>query len=809
MFSNHLKIALRALKKNRVYTLINILGLTVGIASALLLFRIVNYELSFNKNFEKYERIVRVVGKEINPQGESDFACVPLPAMEEMENTVSQFESFTRIKEEWASITVPNPSGGAPLKKFSTEERETPLFVEQEFLDIFDFKILRGDRSSILSQPNSIVFTKKMAEKCFDNWESAIGETVLINNLVPVTVTGILKNLPANCDFSFPYLISYETVENNSDLFRYGGSWGSCSSNNQVYALLHSKDQLDDANDLIRNVGKEEYADDTGMSERFHLLQPISDLHYNENYWHSGTHQTNKSRLQILSFIGILILIIACFNFINLATAQANLRAKEVGVRKTLGSLPKQLIAQFMSETGVIVLISVILGANLASLSSPLLKLVSDVPDQEPFLSNPMVLLFLGIIAVVITLLAGLYPALVLSRFKPVEALKSKASGNTLGGINVRKALVVFQFVIAQALIIGAIIIINQLDYIQSRDLGFKKDLVYTFNFGSDSLTVARQRVLKNTLLEIPNVEKVSFSSDQPFSGNTMRSNFRYGTHAQDEPFGISHKYCDVDYLETYNIRLLAGRWLSPSDTVRQVVINVTTLEKLGITDPQEAIGQPLRIGGRPSVPIVGVAENFHTHNFRVEHEPLLMSTRKEYYWEAGLKVRPNDIPQTTVAIKQAFDRVLPEQVFNGRFLDERIARFYEDDRRLSDTCKGFGFLAILISCLGLFGLATHAAAQRIKEIGIRKVLGASLPGLIGLLSKDFLQLVLVALIVASPIAYYFMDTWLQNFVFRIDIQWQVFVIAGVLAILIAFVTVSFQSIKAALANPIEALKSE
>lgn len=807
---NTFKIAIRTLKKNKLYTFINVLGLTIGIAAALLIFRMVSYELSFNQNFENYDRIARVVS--FSPYIANDDAhsyCVSLPAMKQMQTDVPQFEHGARIYEAWSNITVPDPNGGAPLKKFNVERRNIAMFVDSNFLQIFDFELLAGDKMTVLDDPNTIVLTKKWAEKCFDDWQSAIGQTVMIDNLIPVEVTGVLADLPTNCDFSFPYLGSYATVELNKEVFFYGGSWGDCGSNNQFFALLTDENQYEAAEEVLAKIGAEQYRDANNRQNKFHKLQPLSTLHYDENYGNSGTHMVSKSRLKILGFIGLLILIIACFNFINLATAQATLRAKEVGVRKTLGSRPIDLIAQFMTETGVIVLIALVLGANLATITSPLLKYVSDVPDDLSFLSYPKILTFLGGIGVVVTLLSGFYPAFKLSRFKPVEALKSKVSRESFGGISLRKGLVIAQFVIAQALIIGAIITIKQLDYMQSKDLGFSKDLVFTFGFGADESSVARQTALKQNILQIPEVEAVSFSSDQPLSGNTWSSNFAYSTRPEDEKYAITLKYTDEHYAETYGLELLAGKWIMKSDTIKNCVINMTTLRKLGINDPNEAIGQYIRMGQQRNIPIVGVSKDFHTHSLHDEHQPLIMMSRKDRYWEAGVKIRPNQVNQTVAAIKAQFDAVLPEQVFVGRFLDESIARFYEDDAKMSATCKGFGLLAILISCLGLFGLATHAANQRIKEIGIRKVLGASVPGIVGLLSKDFLGLVLVALLVAGPLAYYVMNEWLNGFQFRIDIRWSVFLLAGVLALFIAFLTVSYQAIRAAMSNPIKALKSE
>ena len=809
MFFTNLKIAIRSLRKNRLYTLINLFGLTIGIAACLLIFRMVSYEFSFNKDFANYDRIYRVVSEQ-HREGDNDKSvCIPIPAMDIMESTVTQFESLARVHEAWPTITIPDPRGGAPIKKFAIDDGQTSFFTTPAFAKVFDWKWLAGDAATVLSQPGEIVLTKSWAEKCFDNWEAAMGQVMLLDNIIPVTVKGIVEDLPTNIDFNFPFLISYETLKANSELFYFYGGWGSCSSNDQVYVLMGDKNQEEAANDLLAKVGAEEYTDETtGVQQKVHFLQPLSEMHFDEDLSHSGSHVISKSRLKVLSFIGVLILLMACFNFINLATAQSLLRAKEVGVRKTLGSGRGQLIAQFMSETGIIVFFAVVVGANLALLMSPLLKHISDVPDALPFLSNPKVLIFLGTVGVVITLLAGLYPALKLSSYKPVRALTKAVNNNKFGGAYLNQSLVVLQFAIAQALIIGAIITINQLDYIRNKDLGFDKSLVYSFGMNSDSTSLSKQNGLRQKLLQIPEVELVSFNSDVPLSGNTWKSNVRFDNNPEDEKWNISMKFVDEKYKDTYGLRLITGKWLNPSDTMRQAIINQTAMYKFGVNNPEEIIGKHIKRGSQ-KLPIIGVVEDFHTHSFHTEHEPLMMSTYKMYSWNVGVKIRPDNIRNTVGNINKAFDNVLPEQVFQGEFLDENIARYYEDDNRLSATCKGFGLLAILISCLGLFGLATHAAAQRIKEIGIRKVLGASVGSIIGLLSKDFIKLVIIALLIAGPLAYYFMNQWLNNFEFRIDIGWGVFVVAGFMAVLIAFLTVSWQAIRAAIANPVRSLRSE
>ena len=810
MLLNNLKTSIRSLRKNKVYSVVNTVGLAVGIAAALMIFQIVQFESSFNQVFDEHDNIVRVVQRGTLSDGSQTFGvCTPIPAMDAMEQSIGQFKEMSRIRELWGSLTVPDPNYGPPLRKFATQDAQVAFFVENSFFNIFNFEWLSGDPTSSLTQPGSIVLTRSWAEKCFDDWRNAQGKTLMLENLIPVRVEGVIDDLPSNTDFPLQYLVSYETFKANGELFFYSDDWGSCSSNNQVFALLQNGVSMDQLNEELASIGATEYSErNNGKQERFHMAQPLSDIHYDERFGHSGSHQMSRSRIRILSLIGALILIMACFNFINLATAQASLRAKEVGVRKTLGGHRFQLVNQFMTETASLVFISLVFGCLLASLCVPLLAHVSHVPLDLPLFGDTRTLLFVFAIFLTVTLVSGLYPALLLSGYRPATALYEHTTGKN-GGNLLRKSLVVLQFGVAQTLIIGALIIILQMDYIQSKDLGFKKDLVYTFGINNDSLSIARQSELKFRLLELPTVENVSFSSDQPLSGNTWATNFRYADRPEDEPYALTLKFCDDHYADTYGLELVAGSWYEQSDTMRDAVVNETLLNKLGVENAQEVVGQTLTLGSSRPIRIVGVTKDFHTHSLRREHLPLLMTTRKSYHWEAGVKIHSENLAQTISSIRGVYDRVYPEQVMTGRFLDERIERHYEDDQRLSRTSKAFGLLAILISCLGLFGLATHAANRRIKEIGIRKVLGSSIAGIIALLASDFIKLVLIAMVLATPLGYYVMSKWLANFEYGIDIQWWVFVATGILAMTVAFLTVSYQSIKAAMMNPIQSLRRE
>ncbi|MBK6998082.1 MAG: FtsX-like permease family protein [Lewinellaceae bacterium] len=480
-----------------------------------------------------------------------------------------------------------------------------------------------------------------------------------------------------------------------------------------------------------------------------------------------------------------------------------------MGVRKALGGSRGNLFNQFMFETALVVLFSLVGGTLLAWVTSPLLEQISEVPTELPFLSQPIVFAFLSVLGVTVTLLSGFYPALILAGFNPIRALKNDASERSIGGSSVRKGLVVFQFMIAQALVVGTIITLGQLDYVRNMDLGFKKDLVYTFGINGDSLSQTKLAGLKQRLQQIPGVESVAYGSDQPASGSTWANNFAFGRGTEDQKFSTTMKFCDADFQKTYGLELLAGRWLEPSDTAKEYVVNETMLKKVGIKNPEEALGKEVRTGRNQWRPVVGVVKDFHAHSAHRTVEPLLMTNSLKRMYSAGVKITPKNISATTAAIQQEFDATYPEQVFDPTFFDESIAEFYIAENRFSATCKGFGLLAIFISCLGLLGLAAHAAQRRTKEIGVRKVLGASTLGITSLLAKDFLKLVIIAIIIASPIAYYFMDKWLADFAYRIDIQWWMFVTAGVGAIVVATCTVAIQSAKAALANPVKSLRSE
>lgn len=809
MLNNFFKLAIRGLLKNKLYTGINVIGLSIGIAAVILIYKIVSHEQSYNKNFKNYDRIVRVIRQETNKEsGVGYTAGNPLPALEVMKKSIPQFEITAKVREVWPTLAVPDPNGGHPLKKFDTNEGEVSFFAEPSIFKILDRKWLAGDQATALQAPNTIVLTKSLAEKCFGSVDKAMGQLLTLDNLQPgLKIEGVVEDPQVTSDFPVQSYISYETFRAHPEFYFYSDEWGSTSSNDQFFGLLKSRDQLDAANLALASIGKEEYKNDRVAKK--HIAQPLSDLHYNEEVGTSGNHIMDKKKLTVLSLIGLMVLIIACFNFINMANAQSVTRAKEVGIRKTLGIGYGQLMSNFLVETALLVGLSLIIGLAIAYLTTPLLKYISPLPDDIVLLDSSGLIWFLFLLFITVTLLAGLYPAAILSSFKPIQIFRSGFEKSLGSGVILRKTLVVLQFVIAFGLIISTVITLSQLSFIRNMDLGFKKDLIYTFGYNNDSSTQSKLDALKFELKTIPGVELVSVSSDRPSSGNTWSSNWSLNTGKDDAPFNISMKFCDEDYQKTYQIKLLAGRWLDASDTAKQAVLNRTALKRLGITDFNSVLGSDVQLGGGTPMKLVGVAEDYHSHSAHEPLEPLLMTTQKKYYFLAGIKIKPNDIQNTIAAIEKIYTNFFPEQVFKGRFYDEEIQRFYEADTQFTSLCKSFATLAIIISCLGLFALASFAISRRIKEIGVRKVLGASTQNIVRIISMDFLWLVIIAFVVAAPLTWYFMNNWLQDFVFKIEISWWMYAVSVLLVLGVALATVSIQAIQAAWTNPINSLRTE
>jgi ABC-type antimicrobial peptide transport system permease subunit len=533
-------------------------------------------------------------------------------------------------------------------------------------------------------------------------------------------------------------------------------------------------------------------------------------VHYDAEAGNYSNKIISHKLINVLWLIAAFILLIACVNFINLSTAQAVNRAKEVGVRKVLGSNKSQLQTQFIVETFLIVTIAVILAAVITLLALPSVNHLLELSFSLNILTNPAVVLFLLAVTIAVTALAGFYPSIVLSRFNPVNALKSKLTANSSKGISLRRGLVVFQFIIAQALIIGTLIIVTQMNYFMDQPLGFDKDAIVNVPYrpdrtGSELTDYLKQQLLSN------GVQAVSFCSNTPVEdGNNMFSSFKFDHASKDEDFQAIVKFADNDYVPTYKLQLVAGRNLQPSGPTTEFLVNESFVKSLGLKKPEDILNKEISImGGLIKCPVVGVLKDFNDRSLRQELAPLLIATNVTMYRQASIKLSTTNMATSMQAIKKIWEQTFPDYVYEYKFLDDKIASFYKQENQLSQLYKLFAAIAIFLSCLGLYGLASFMAVQRIKEVGIRKVLGATAGNIVYLFSKEFIILISIAFLIATPLAWYFMNKWLQDYAYRIDISWWLFAAGGLVAIIIALATISFQAIKAAVANPVKSLRTE
>jgi putative ABC transport system permease protein len=807
MLKNYFKTAFRTLARNKNYSIINIAGLAVGIAICLVIFIVIQFELSYDNFHTKKDRIYRVLTEYHHSDAANIFygSAVPFAMPKGLKTAFPQIEKVTAIYTDDNDQIQVLDNNGQPAKKF--KEEKGVFFAEPSFFSIFDFPWLAGNPLTALKDPNTAVLTKEIAEKYFGDWKTAVGKTIKWKNIYTLKITGILATIPANTDFQLKIVIAYGTgftaeIARSTDWESTNGSFG-------CYILLPPGLSAESFNTQLRAFSKKvEPANDKDS----HIIQPLSAIHSDELKIGNYSGKTFSPQLiRALWLIAAFILLIACVNFINLSTAQAINRAKEVGVRKVLGSNKSQLKVQFIIETFLIVISSVALSILISFLVLPVISNILDVPFKLDLIHNPKIISFLFIITIIVTALAGFYPSIVLSGFNPINALKSKLSSKSTKGISLRRGLVVFQFIIAQALIIGTLIIVKQMNYFSNQPLGFDKSGIVNVPFPDDSTSARKLDYLRKKLSDVKGIQQISFSSATPVEDdNDNWTTLTFNNAPKETDFYAIIKWTDDQYLPTYKLPLVAGRNIEASDTAREFLVDELMLKNLGIRDPKDALNKQISLwNGRMKGPIVGVLKEFNSRSFRRDLAPVLMTTLKRGYDNAAIKLSGNDVPATMKSVEKIWGETFPEFVFEYKFLDSKIDSFYKQERQLSELYKIFAAIAIFLSCLGLYGLASFMAVQRIKEVGIRKVLGATAGNIVYLFSKEFIVLIAIAFAIATPIAWYYMHQWLQDYPFRIELSWWIFMAGGIASIVIALITVSFQAIKAAVANPVKSLRTE
>ncbi len=653
MFKNYIKIALRNFARNKTNTAINVTGLAVGIAACLLIFLVINYELSFDSFHHDKKDIYRVASVRHSPQGNRYSSGAPFPVAEALRLDYPQIKEVADIYQvKKAQVIIDNNNSG--IKKKFIEENGA-FFCEPQFFNIFNFKWLAGNPKAALSEPNTAVLSRETAEKYFGSWQNALGKSIIFQNDYTLKIEGILENPPVNSDFPLGVVVSYKTFKNDQK-----DDWVSVMGGNNVYVLLPSTLSKTQFNSYLDNFVKKhkppQYQKDGLMA------QPLSTLHFDDRFDNFKHHTFNSYLITALSFIGLFLLIIACVNFINLSTAQAVKRSLEVGIRKVLGSTRKQLAIQFMSEMAIITILSVITAVILATIALPFLNDLIQTSVKMNFLGNPSIILFLGVVTIIVTLFSGLYPSLVLSGFNPIEAIKGKMSVKTVGGIALRRGLVVTQFIIAQVLVIGVLIVISQMNYFRNAPLGFNKDSVLLVRVPLDPPSQAKFQTLKNRLVQQSDIKDVSYSTFSPSDDQHWDSDFRFNNSTKLSDFNADLKWADVDYFKMYGLKFIAGRPYAETDTVREFVVNQTFLNKLGISNPQDIIGKKLNFwGGILDAPIVGVIKDFKSYSLHDPVKPIVMGCWKENYELMNIKIAGSDVRGTLAFIKSNFDETFPK----------------------------------------------------------------------------------------------------------------------------------------------------
>jgi putative ABC transport system permease protein len=801
MLQNYLKTALRNLWRKKGSTLINIVGLSLGIAGSLVLFLIISRHSTFDSYHTKGDRIYRVSHSSKRSDGDGFTAGIPNTLPDAFRNDFPEAEEvlFTSYRS-GALIQVPQ-GNGEPPKKY--EEQKGVVYTQPGFFRIFDRKALVGDPIKSLDDPNEAVISKSLALKYFGK-EDAVGEIVSFN-AKEYKIGAVVEDAPNNTDLPFDLMLSYITIKKDSEE---RGGWNSIWSDEQCYFLLKEGESISTIQDRLGDF-KKKYLDEKDAARTNYIIQPLKTIHSDERFGNYNYNTVPSAVLLILGVIAAFLVITACINFVNLATAEAIKRSKEVGIRKSLGSSKGQLVRQFLGETTLVTIISLVIGVGMAYVSLSFLN--PFLEETLDLFSNKLLWIYLITITVVVSLLSGLYPSFVVSGYNPVLALKNALGNKTSSGYHLRRGLVIVQFCISQVFIIGTIVLINQMSYLMNKDLGFRKDAIINIGIpGSETSAVGngvnKRRTLKSQIEGLSGVESASLNAAPPSSGNVSGTRFRIAGKGEED-FRTQVKQADNMYASLYGFEIIAGENIKDIDTAQGFLVNKKLADRVGYT-PEEIIGKTIDMWGR-HLPVVGVVSDFHTVSLRDPISPVVMMNNLGSYENLSVKLNPATMQATIKEIQKHWEAAYPEAIFSYEFLDEQIKNFYDSQRRMSILVGIFASMAILIGCLGLLGLATFMANQKTKEIGIRKVLGASVQSIFFNFSKEFALLIFAGFVLATPFAWFLTKEFLSGFEYKIELGPWVFLAGVGITAAIAFVTVGYRSLKAATVNPVESLKCE
>ncbi|CAN5585826.1 ABC transporter permease [soil metagenome] len=816
MIKSYFLTAWRNLRNNKTFSFINIIGLAIGISASLVIFLIVNYDFSFNKPLIADGRLYRVVS-DFSFSGEAYHnSGVPMPMGDAVRKELTGIDKaapfFTMDNDVKISLPVAGKQDPVVFKK-----QKNTVFADSGYFNLVNYTWVAGSAAKSLSAPAQVVLTTSAAGLYFPQLEPAqiVGKEFYLNDTVHTTITGVVKDLTYNTDFNFKIFISRATLEKTSLRPSDWDQWNNTNGASQLLVKLSEGSIKAQVESRIKSMYEKYHKKDPNdHSITNHSLQPLSDLHYNADYGAYDLPLSNKPTLYGLLAVAAFLLLLACINFINLTTAQASQRAKEIGVRKTMGSSKKQLVGQFLSETFLLTLIATILSIIIAPL---LLKVFADfIPPGLHFdiTAQPAIVAFLLVLIPAVSILSGFYPATVLSAYQPVTVLKNQSNTGKGRSRNawLRKSLTVSQFVIAQVFIIATILVSKQIRFSLTKDMGFKKEGMLLTQTNFYDTAQQKKYVLAAKLKAIPAVAGIAFSTSSPSSNSTWSGTMKYKDGKKEIETDVQQKFADTAYLHLYHIKLLAGTNYPYSDTANAFLINETYLHILGFQNPADAIGKIIEWSNK-KIPVVGVVADFNQQSLHEPVKPLVVACNPG--WQRTLNIAlypqtaPGDWKKAISKMELAWKELYPDTEFEYSFLDEDIAKYYKAEQNISRLLMWATGLAIFISCLGLLGLIIYISNQRTKEIGIRKAVGATVTQIVTLLSKDFLQLVIVAFVIAVPITWWGSHQWLNNFAYKTNMDVWIFFAGGIIMFLMALIILCIRGFKAATVNPVKSLKAE
>jgi putative ABC transport system permease protein len=802
MLRNYFKSALRILLREKVNTFINLAGLSLGITGSLILFLIVKNGSSYDKFHSNADRIYRVVSKSQGNNGDSFTQGVPAIMPEAFKNDFSEAEAVA-ITSYVRGGLVSIPQADGTMKKY--EEEKGLVYTEPSFFKIFDRKLIIGSTDKALDEPNEAIISKKLALKYFGK-QDAIGEILKYDNR-EYKISAVMEDYPSNTDFPFELMFSYITIKKSMD--EHG--WGSVSDVDNCYFLLKQNESVAKIEKQLPAFAKKYFGDGKdNPDEKTFLVQSLSEIHTDTRFGNYNKKMPKQAQLAF-SIIAVFLLLTACINFINLTTAEAIKRTKEVGIRKALGSTRGQLVMKFIGETFLVTIISIVISLGLTQVCLGFINPFMEVDIALNLNSDFSLWIFLGALALTVSVLSGLYPAFAVSKFKPALAMKNQIGSRNSSGYNLRKGLVVTQFFISQLFIIGTIVLVKQMNFMEKQDIGFVKEAIITVPIPvgekpGAKQSVSKMRTLKNEILQLQGVEQASLNNAPPSSNGVLGTGFSFV--GKDEELNTQVKQVDGDYIDLFKINLLAGEKLNDNDTMTSFIVNEKLVKLAGFNSNEEIIGQEISFWDK-RITVKGVVKDFNTQSLSKPVEPVVLFNDLGAYRSLSIKLTPPDMQNTIKAVQAKWEAAYPEYIFSYSFMDEQIKNLYRGEQKTFIMISIFSSVAIFIGCLGLFGLVTFTANQKTKEVGVRKVLGASVESIMLLFSKEFFKLIMMGFALSAPLGGFIMHKILEQYAYKITLGPAIFLSGLAITIVIAILTVGYRSFTAATANPVNSLRSE